>query len=686
MAAADRAAPTVNDTLDRLRAAAEEWRRRARRRRLARGRRAAPAPATLWLVAGVVVLAAAVVWSFVYLRPAAPGSERRLDQLTALVAEGQVATATLLDQDARIVGTLSDGRPFWTAYPRNDATAWIVQDLTAAGAQVRVDPQTGKAVVRTVLTVLLPLMLLANLFALFFVAGRGGGSAMGEVVSFGRLGRRREPTGGAVTFADVAGADEAVVELAEVVDYLRDPRRYRELGANPPKGVLLFGPPGCGKTLLARAVAGEAGVPFFAAAGAEFVESLVGVGAARVRDLFARVRAVAPAIVFIDELDAAGRRRGGPAAGGGSDERDQTLNQLLVEMDGFDVSTGIVVIAATNRPDILDPALLRPGRLDRHITIDKPDVERRQAILALHAARKPVDRSVDFSLLARQTPGFSGADLANVVNEAALLTIRAGGSRLGPGAFAEAVQRVLVGPQRRGHLLSPDEQRRLAAHEGGHAIVAAATGQQDQIHRVSIVARGRGLGGTVLQRDDEPVLLTRSQLHARLLARLGGLAAEELLCGEPSTAAEDDLADASDLVRDLVGRYGMSTALGRRRLLEDDAAVHLGGEATLTPLSPETHARFDAECSAVLDAAAAEATELVRQHRAALEQLVDRLLIEETLEGAALTALLPAPEEGGERHGRSRRGQELASDGAGGKGSGRGAARRGGARRGSAGR
>ncbi|MDQ3878695.1 MAG: AAA family ATPase, partial [Actinomycetota bacterium] len=325
-------------------------------------------------------------------------------------------------------------------------------------------------------------MILANLFALLFTAGKGGSSGIGDVLMFGSIGkgsdkRRKKGLAAAVGFGDVAGADEAVAELKEVVDYLKDPERYEEIGATPPKGVLLFGPPGCGKTLLAKAVAGEAGVPFFSVAGAEFVESLVGVGAARVRDLFARVRAVSPAIVFIDELDAAGRKRAQGGGSGGTDEREQTLNQILVEMDGFDVSAGMVVIGATNRPDILDPALLRPGRFDRHITVDQPDHVGRKLILELHARNRPMAPSVDFDYLARRTPGFSGADLANVINEAALLTVRDARGLVEMPELEEAIQRVLAGPKKKGRVLSPEEQIRAAYHETGHAVAAAAVGR-----------------------------------------------------------------------------------------------------------------------------------------------------------------------------------------------------------------
>ncbi|HVE63439.1 MAG TPA: AAA family ATPase, partial [Mycobacteriales bacterium] len=333
-------------------------------------------------------------------------------------------------------------------------TQGLEQALRGSTVEVAVDEQGAKQKVRLVTTFLLPLMILANLFAMLFTLGKGGSSAIGDVINFGSIGKgKAKKNASYVTFEDVGGADEAVTELREVRDYLTDPAKYEALGAAPPKGVLLFGPPGTGKTLLAKAVAGEAGVPFFSVAGAQFVEALVGVGAARVRDLFERVRAAAPAIVFIDELDAAGRKRGTGGGGGGSDEREQTLNQLLVEMDGFEVSSGIVVIGATNRPDILDPALMRPGRFDRHITIERPEQEGRERILRIHAKGKPMAPSVDFAFLAERTPGFTGADLANVVNEAALLAIRQGKALVEPAELEEAIQRILTGPKRRGRLM-----------------------------------------------------------------------------------------------------------------------------------------------------------------------------------------------------------------------------------------
>ncbi|MGH9177976.1 MAG: ATP-dependent zinc metalloprotease FtsH, partial [Acidimicrobiales bacterium] len=536
---------------------------------------------------------------------------------------------------------------FHASYPRSDvSTQALIERLARSGATVVVDKQTGTAVAKLVLTFILPLLLLANLFGLIFLS-RGGDSSIADIAGFGKVGRKRQrrrrlATG--VTFADVAGAQEAVEELREVTDYLRDPGRFKAYGAAAPKGVLLFGPPGCGKTLLARAVAGESKVAFFSISGAEFVESLVGVGAARVRDLFAQVRDVAPAIVFIDEIDAVGRRRTGEGSSGG--EREQTVNQLLVEMDGFEVSGGIVVMGATNRPDILDPALLRPGRFDRHVTLEPPDVHGRQAILELHARNKPMADDADFGHLARRTPGFTGADLANVINEAALLALRQGkGARIAAAQLAEAVQRVLHGPQRRGRLMTAEERTRLAFHEAGHAVVAAALGRRANVHRVSIVARGRGLGHTAVAEDAERVLLTKSELEAHLAVAMAGVAAEELVFGEASTTAQDDVARATDLAREMAGRYGMAPGVGRLRLLRVDDGF-LGEPATLDPISGHLQQGFDQEVVAMIERAEQQAGEILDHHRDALDQMATGLEAEETLEGLALDGLLAAVRPG----------------------------------------
>ena len=539
---------------------------------------------------------------------------------------------------------------YWLAYPSSDAAFGVLSEiLSDAGARISIDQQSTKSVVRVVSTYLLPLLILANFFGLLFTAGRGGTSGIGDVIAFGVMGNKRQKKGFTtpVTFGDVGGADEAVAELIEVVDYLRNPDRYEDLNAAPPKGVLLFGPPGCGKTLMAKAVAGEAGVPFFSVAGAEFVESLVGVGAARVRDLFQQVRQVAPAIVFIDELDAAGRKRGsGGSMRGGSDEREQTLNQLLVEMDGFGISAGIVVMGATNRPDILDPALLRPGRFDRHITVEQPNVEGREEILRLHARSKPVAPEVDFAYLARRTPGYSGADLANVINEAALLTVRAGREEVGVEELDEAVLRVLHGPKRKGRVLTAEERTRVAYHECGHAIVASAIGNRDDVHRVSILDRGKGLGSTAIQRQEE-VILTADQLYEKLVVTLGGMASEKLVLGQHSTGIEGDLEEATKTARDMVGKFGLSGDIGSVRLLASDIEVFLGNVSSLGELSEATHRHLDVETRRFIEKALADAIRILEQHRSDLDGLVERLLEVENLEGAslaeALSGVAPTP-------------------------------------------
>jgi cell division protease FtsH len=608
--------------------------------------------ATLWntrrglvvLLASLIVLLALYAGALLALRPASPGRQLSLDALVQAANDGNVEQARLLDQDSRVVGTAflgagTDASQFWTSYPSSDAaTNDLLQTLVSSGTEVSVDTQATKATVRFVAQFLLPLIILADLFALLFFLSRGTTGGAGEFMTFSKLGNRGAPAGTSkTTFADVAGAEEAIVELSEVRDYLADPAAFARMGALPPKGVLVVGPPGCGKTLLARAVAGEAGATFFSISGSEFVESLVGVGAARVRDLFTQARAAAPSIIFIDELDAVGRQRGA-GLGGGHDEREQTLNEMLVQMDGFSPSEGVAVLAATNRVDILDPALLRAGRFDRHVTVERPDVDGRLAILRLHARRKRLaDAEADLPEVARNTPGFTGADLANVLNEAALLAVRERVATIAPYHLDEAVERVLSGPKRKGVLIPPEDKRRIAYHEAGHAVVAAALGKAGVLQKLSVVARGRGVGHLAVFSEDRP-LLTRSDMEAQVAVAMAGLAAEELVMGEPSTGAEVDLERATNTARNMAGRYGM-TRLGRVRVLQEHGEVFLGRDYLASrEVSQPTLESLDSEIRRILDEQEEMAAVILRNNRQALDALANALVQRETLQGAELSA------------------------------------------------
>ena len=562
----------------------------------------------------------------------------RLDEFERRVAEGQVKTATIADRDGTITGELRDGTKYRTTYVREDAPA-VVEQLRRSQQvpEVKVDHQKDP-LWWTILQTFLPFLLLIGAFLFVMNTMQGGGN---RVMQFGKARAKQvskdQPK---VTFADVAGADEAVEELQEIKEFLEAPAKFQAMGAKIPKGVLLVGPPGTGKTLLARAVAGEAGVPFFSISGSDFVEMFVGVGASRVRDLFEQAKASAPAIVFVDEIDAVGRHRGA-GLGGGHDEREQTLNQLLVEMDGFDTKAGVILIAATNRPDILDPALLRPGRFDRQIVVDRPDLEGRKAILNVHAKGKPLAKGVDIEVLARRTPGFTGADLANLMNEAALLTARRGFKEIGMPQLEEAIDRVIAGPERKSRIISEEEKRVIAYHEGGHALVGHALPHADPIHKVSIIARGRALGWTLALPTEDKYLVTRSALRDQLAMLLGGRTAEELIFQDPTTGAQNDIEKATQIARAMVTEYGMSDEIGPQQLGHKNGEVFLGRDLTHQPnYSDQVAAKIDGEVRRLIDQAHTEARDILVTHRKTLDRLAQALMEKETLDTPEVLEIL----------------------------------------------
>jgi len=590
-----------------------------------------------WVRVAVAVavgfVAVVVIWTTV-LRPDPP-QELRLDQFQDRLRDDRVRTATIVNSSSSVEGELTDGTEYRTVFPEAYGET-LTRQLLARGVEARADNSDG-SLWSDIVFGLLPTFLIVGVFVWFVLNMQRGGKAL----TFGRARTAAGDRAGDVTFADVAGADEAVTELREVVEYLRDPERFVRLGARIPKGVLLVGPPGTGKTLLARAVAGEAGVPFLSLSGSDFVEMFVGVGASRVRDLFRQAVDKAPAIVFVDEIDAVGRHRGA-GVGGGHDEREQTLNQLLVEMDGFAQTDGVVLIAATNRPDILDPALLRPGRFDRQVVVDTPDIAGRTAVLEVHLRGKPVADDVDVSVLARRTPGFSGADLANLVNEGALLAARRGGDRITAVDLAAAVERVLAGPER-SRILSEDERRVVAVHESGHAIVSHLLPHADEVHKVSIVSRGAALGYTVLLPEEDRHLHSRAQLSDQLAVALAGRAAEEAVFDQLTTGAIDDIQRATRLARAMVTEYGMSDKLGPRRLVSGDGEPFLGlDQGRPADHGAEVAARVDEEVSRLLDEAHERARRILEDHRPGLDRLASTLLERETVADAELADLLAA--------------------------------------------
>ncbi len=551
------------------------------------------------------------------------------------VPEGSDKQLTVRDEDQTVVGVLKDGnRRFEYSYPEQYDIAAV---LNEAEIPFVTDPQnTGFWL--TLIGTIGPILLIVLFLILFMSTMQGGGN---RVMSFGKSRARRmtkdQPK---VTFSDVAGADEAVQELTEIKEFLENPQKFQKLGARIPKGALLVGPPGTGKTLLARAVAGEAGVPFFSISGSDFVEMFVGVGASRVRDLFEQAKQNAPCIIFMDEIDAVGRQRGA-GLGGGHDEREQTLNQLLVEMDGFDSKSGIIMIAATNRPDILDPALLRPGRFDRQIVVDRPDLPGREKILRVHTRGKPLADDVSIETIARGTPGFTGADLANLVNEAALLAARHNKDEITMAEMEEAVDRVIAGPERKTRLISEKEKEITAYHEAGHAIVGALLPDADPVHKITIIPRGQALGVTMSLPSEDRFMMSRSQLMAQLSMMLGGRAAERVVFDEVTTGASNDLERVTKTAKQMVTRFGMSEKLGPLALGQHDGQVFMGRDFHAQPdYSDEIAFQIDKEIRRIVDESYDTAEDLLVRNRVLLDKLSADLIEYETVDAAHLRRLI----------------------------------------------
>ena len=615
-------------------------------------------PLALFLAIASLGLAIAFATLLGDIKPSSAGTQAPLSTVQKLAQRHEIANALLLDHDNRVEITTKTaatnpipGAPLllWASYPASGAlTQQLLRELDASGANVAVDQQSGKGTKTIIVQFLIPILLLVCLFSLFMRLGGDGGAA-GGIAGFSQFGGkgRKKGKGSAdrTTFADVAGAGEALAELKEIRDYLADPSKYLAVGAAAPKGVLLVGPPGTGKTLLAKAVAGEADAAFFSLSGSDFVESLVGVGAARVRDLFRKARKVSPAIIFIDELDAAGRKRGA-GIGQGNDEREQTLNQILVEMDGFGGDGGLVVMGATNRPDILDPALLRPGRFDRQVVIDVPDVHGRLEILRLHGGKRPLAPDASLEEVARQTPGFSGAELANVINEAALLSVRDGRGLIDAATLDEAIDRVVAGPAKH-HILAEHERWLIAIHEASHAVVTDALGHTASTRKLSIVARGRQLGTAAhMLSDRDQVIMTKPDLESQLIVITAGLAGERIAFGHTSTSVHDDLHAATALARSMVTSFGMSDVLGLVTIGEKSGEVFLGASLQdLGSVGPETLNVIDNEVERLVGDAEVRAATVLDRNWSTVEETAAALMEHETLSGVALDAVLSTVQE-----------------------------------------
>ncbi len=569
-------------------------------------------------------------------------TEIRTSQALDAIAQSKVESALVIDKSQKLQLILKPGSLINGAN-KVEASYVARQEPTIVDALTGNPPPKGwnvsvptQSLLVSFLFSIFPILLIGFLFFFLMSNAQGGNKVFSFGKSRAKLQDNDVPQN---TFADVAGADEAIAELEEIKDFLASPAKYALLGAKIPKGVLLYGPPGTGKTLLARAVAGEAKVPFYSISGSDFVEMFVGVGAARVRDLFAQAKANAPAIVFVDEIDAVGRQRGA-GMGGGHDEREQTLNQLLVEMDGFESGGQVILIAATNRPDVLDPALLRPGRFDRQIAVDRPDLKGREEILKVHAKTKPLSDEVELLNYARRTPGFTGADLANVLNEAALLAAREEKKVISNLQIDEAIDRVMAGPQRKSRIMSDDERRVTAYHEGGHALVAHALPHTDPVHKITIMPRGRALGYTMVLPDDDKYSTTRNQLLDQLAYSLGGRAAEELIFHDPSTGASNDIEKATALARAMVTQYGMTEAIGAIKLGTDASEPFMGRDyGHQRDYSENIAAKVDGEIRNLIENAHQEAFDILVENRATLDAMVLQLLEKETLNKEEIAAI-----------------------------------------------
>ncbi|MBI2306439.1 MAG: ATP-dependent metallopeptidase FtsH/Yme1/Tma family protein [Rhodocyclales bacterium] len=584
----------------------------------------------IWMVIGLVLM---TVFNQFNGRQVAQSS-MEYSQFIEEVKQGRIAKVTMEGRTLKAVTT--DGRKL-TSYAPPDL--WLVSDLLKNGVKIEARPEEEPSFLMNIFVSWFPMLLLIGVWVFFMRQMQGGGR--GGAFSFGKSkARMLDESNNTVTFADVAGCDEAKEEVSELVDFLRDPSKFQKLGGRIPKGVLLVGSPGTGKTLLAKAIAGEAKVPFFSISGSDFVEMFVGVGAARVRDMFENAKKHAPCIIFIDELDAVGRQRGA-GLGGGNDEREQTLNQMLVEMDGFEGQTGVIVIAATNRPDVLDPALMRPGRFDRQVVVPLPDIRGREQILAVHMRKVPLSPDVKGDIIARGTPGFSGADLANLVNEAALFAARANKRLVDMEDFEKAKDKIMMGAERRSMVMSEEEKRNTAYHESGHAVVAKLVPKSDPVHKVTIIPRGRALGVTMQLPEEDRYAYDRTYLMSRIAVLFGGRIAEELFMNQMTTGASNDFERATQMARDMVTRYGMSDALGPMVYGENEGEVFLGRSVTTHKnVSEATMQKVDNEIRRIIDEQYALARRLLEENRDKVEAMTAALLEWETIDAEQIDDIM----------------------------------------------